>query len=179
MKKNIAILLLLLFSFDIIGYFFVFAIQNWAIRNSIKQQIKQEIPLKNLVLITVDEHKKSEIKWKEDGEFRYHGEMYDVVRSKTRGDGTILYYCIADKAETQLFKQLEQYIGNRINNQENSSKGKTYLIKLFTTIFSLKSNLFRIILLPLDIPLYDKINLYESRLIDVDLPPPKTILSFH
>ena len=42
-----------------------------------------------------------ELIWTEDDEFRYYGEMYDILSQEQRGD-TIWYTCFHDKAETEL-----------------------------------------------------------------------------
>jgi hypothetical protein len=177
MKKLITILLLALFVFDITGFFLVFNIQRSFIRNNIKHQIRQELPREHLTVIIDSGRGKSEIKWREKDEFRYKGEMYDVVRSGTGGNGITYYYCIDDKAETQLYRKMEKLIENTVNNRDNSAMGKTYLIKLYQSVYSLVSNRFVILLQPSDIASFESINLYQSQYSDVDLPPPKFIFT--
>jgi hypothetical protein len=173
MKKKTAILLFSLFVFDITGYFIVFNVQRCIIRSNIKQQIRKELPPEQLTLIVDSGIGKTELRWKEKGEFRYHGEMYDVVRSEVKQNGITNYYCIADKAETQLYRQLAAYIRMNVDDQDNSIQGKLFLIKIYHSIYLTFTNRFTVILQMQEINNSDRVNFYQSQPIDVDRPPPK------
>jgi hypothetical protein len=171
MKKLISIVLLILFSFDFAGYFLLFSVLRSLIRYSVKEQIKRDLPSNELTCIIVNCG--NEIEWKEKNEFRYRGELFDVVKSVKNADGTTGYYCLADKEETQLFRKNEELIELKLNNNENTQQGKIVLIHLSKLIFPVNFHVFRILLNPFGIKCYSIPNLYKSFLSDVDLPPPK------
>ena len=107
------------------GYYIVFKATQFAIKKEIKNIIKHGVPDKNLSLIKVsvdDAKKQAEMEWLEDHEFRYQGQMYDVVRSYTSND-TSYFYCINDKQEEHLFSALDKHIGQHSKKTDaNSSK---------------------------------------------------------
>jgi hypothetical protein len=112
MKKTLAIFIIVLLLFNSMGYYIVFKTMQYAIKKEIKNSIKQGVPDKNLSLIKVavnDEQNQAEIEWLEEHEFRYRGQMFDVVRSSLSND-TSYYYCINDKQEEQLFSSLDKQI---------------------------------------------------------------------
>ena len=174
MKKKISILLLILFLFDVTGFFLVFITKREIIRSDIKQQIKKDLPLEELVLIVDSGPEKSEIKWKEKGEFRFKGEMYDVVKCIVNAKGFICYYCIADKAETGLYRQFDGLIQFKLNHNDNTPHGKHFLLKLYKTIYPLIIHPVRILLNASENTCYHKNIFYQSEFTHVDIPPPKT-----
>jgi len=52
---------------------------------------------------------KTALKWEHSKEFEYRGEMYDIVKSEGKTD-SVIYWCIRDKDETQLNRQLESLV---------------------------------------------------------------------
>jgi hypothetical protein len=105
MKKSLHIALIFLVVFNSAGYLFTY----WQLKKIFKQtalkQTEQSIPDSQLQLIVTDlqgspvdsqncirENKK---------EFRYYGEMYDIVRSENKGN-FINHYCLKDDNENRL-----------------------------------------------------------------------------
>jgi hypothetical protein len=105
MKKSIHIALVFLIVFNSAGYVFTY----WQLKKIFKQtalkQIEQSLPDSQLQLIVtkldgtpvdskncIRENKK---------EFRYYGEMYDIVRSAVEGE-YINHYCLKDDNENRL-----------------------------------------------------------------------------
>lgn len=77
------------------------------IREAVKAQIIAGVGQNELVQLSFSNKQiKSELRWEHAREFEYRGEMYDVVRSQQRAD-SITYWCIHDRAETQINQQLE------------------------------------------------------------------------
>jgi hypothetical protein len=112
MKKLLAILIIGLLLYNSMGYYIVFKTVQYTIKKEIKNQIKHGVPEKDLSLIKVaynDDHKKADIEWLDKHEFRYKGQMFDVVRYYNFND-TSYYYCINDKQEEQLFSSLDKMV---------------------------------------------------------------------
>lgn len=124
MKLFAAIFLLVLLVFQSVGYFLVFKLRQNEIRSEIKQQILSGMPDDKLVLLKIADSltniPNKQFLWIHKGEFRYHGQMYDIARS-IRQDGETWFYCIADTKETQLVANLEKKIKHEM---EKNRTGK-------------------------------------------------------
>lgn len=132
LKRTVAYLFLVIFSYASLGYYLTFVIQQYHTRKDIKRMIKQGVPKEQLVKlafdISTDEYK--ELEWKKKDEFRYNGQMYDVVYKYTDENGIIHYECISDTQEEKLFANLESLVENSMmdttgQDSSKSSSGKT------------------------------------------------------
>jgi hypothetical protein len=135
MKNRLAIFLLIIFCTDITGYYLVFSFRQIINKQNIKYSIRQNLPNELLALIISTPSTAKELHWKEKGEFRYHGNMFDVVRKEIKSGDTIFYYCIEDKKETKLISNLDEFVKrSRETQKEDSSRLHTYLT-FHSTIF--------------------------------------------
>jgi hypothetical protein len=135
MKRSFAILFLSIFLFNTAGYFLTYALRSLEVRSEIKCRIKQGVPKEDLVIITIEQHQKGEIIWKEEGsEFIYRGKMYDVVRQNSEGS-SILYECISDSQEDQLFASLDRQVLRELHSgssdKSSEKKSATPSLRLF------------------------------------------------
>lgn len=84
------------------------------------------------------------LEWEHSREFEYKGEMYDVIRSETKGD-TILYWCYWDRKETKLRKELNVLLVNLMGpGQHNKNEGRQlndFFKSLFLPVSTVKQNL--------------------------------------
>jgi hypothetical protein len=172
MKKNFTLFLLIIFAFDIIGYLVIYDIQRWRIKYTIKEQIRHELPNESLTLIVDSGLDKVAIDWREKNEFEFKGDMYDVVRTIIKKNVTY-YYCIADRAETLLNKQVDQIVNIKLNDKVKTSKGLTHLIKIIEIVFCHNIYNFTFLLQSekalSQIPYYN----YHSPYIEIYSPPPE------
>jgi hypothetical protein len=133
-KKLISILLLFVFWISSIGYFHVFRLMQSEIRHSIKSQLEQGVPEKDLVRISFQGTEKPD--WVREGkEFRHQGRMYDIVRSGCE-DGKTVFYCIDDRKESLLVARMEKLL--RESNGDDKSPSSTtsqILISFFPILF--------------------------------------------
>jgi len=129
MKKLLAICIVVLLLFNSMGYYIVFKATQYAIKKEVKSLIKQGVPDKDLSLIKVavdDVQKQAELKWLDKKEFRYRGQMFDIVRYYTRND-TTYYYCINDKQEAKLFSHLDKQIEHH-SKKSDATRSKVHNI---------------------------------------------------
>jgi len=113
MARFFSISLLLLFLGNVIGGISLLLIQRHQRHEYIESQIKSASYNHALTQIELAANQLNEIKWVEhDREFRYEGEMYDVVRIETTSTGGKIFHCIADQVETELYAQIEHNLGN-------------------------------------------------------------------
>lgn len=85
----------------------IFLHRKHDIREAIKERIMAGVGQNEMVQLRFSLHDaKTQLEWEHSKEFEYQGEMYDVVKSEQRAD-SVTYWCIHDKAETQINRQLE------------------------------------------------------------------------
>lgn len=92
-------------------------------------------PPNDVLVLTFDRNERAGIEWEEEQEFRYKGEMYDVIEQRYEGDQLIIR-CLPDKKEKAL---LEAY--QNMAQKNTSSPGQASLIKLLTTQFLASAHL--------------------------------------
>jgi hypothetical protein len=138
MRSAIAIALFLSMLFQAAGHFFVFKILQHEIRHEIKQQIKAGVPEAELVLLKISkdlEVKNSAVFQRlHEREFRYDGNMYDIVRQEAHGD-TTWYYCLADEKETQLFANLDELVKQDMAGNPQHRKQIDELLRLCNALY--------------------------------------------
>lgn len=115
---------------------------------------------------------KSSIRWKNEGEFWYNGNLFDLVKQKTFND-TVYYYCINDKQEEKLYANLNEQIRNN-SEQQNAAKSlakiisqKSELVYFICRTEQKTENNVQII------NYQELLSLYKSLVISPLSPPPK------
>lgn len=108
---NILIVSLLLFQSAGMGL--IYSLQLGAARHEVKQRLKHGVPEEDRVLLKIPlslEQTENDVFHRvHAGEFRYKGEMYDILKSESHGD-TTWYVCIHDVKESGIFKQLDEQV---------------------------------------------------------------------
>jgi hypothetical protein len=153
-----------------------FKFQQMRIRREIKSQIKTGLSRDQLHELSFSMAENAKLQWTEKNkEFRFNGEMFDVVSSETRGD-TIYYYCINDKDEASLFANLGELVKKKLDDDCNSGKNiSAKLIRAITSLVFLPSELN-----PFIISTREPLNYFTSHSIvflspflELVTPPPK------
>jgi hypothetical protein len=97
-------------------------------KREIKKMIKSGIPEENLITFTFSknilEEEIKDFKWIKDWEFRYKGEMYDIIKTEYIGD-SIVYHVFHDLKESALFSNLQKHFFDYFAS--NQDKGKELL----------------------------------------------------
>lgn len=159
--------------FNTIGHIIVFNSMRFAIRNEVKANVKKNIPLKELILITIDASNEKEIYFLEEDEFLYKDKMYDIVRSERKGN-SVTYYCLNDSKEEELFANLNSEVKKNMDSNPVRHKSQQILKKINLSLFyeeanTLNKNTFHNIFYPFN---KDEL-LYLS--FDVLTPPPEQL----
>ncbi len=115
MRNGIAIFLLLVLGCPLVGTRAILLLRKKAIRKEVKARIVAGVGKHELVHFVFSKtDSQTKLRWEHAREFEYRGEMYDIVESEIRGDSTA-YWCIWDKAETQLNRQLATLTASATN----------------------------------------------------------------
>jgi len=103
-KKLLAFSLLFLLLFNFMGYYIIFEVNRYQIR---KEMEPSTIGLRPITVIEIaDSDTCNALRWVNDREFVYHGNLYDVIYTSPRSTKTV-YYCVHDKKEENLVKAFQ------------------------------------------------------------------------
>ena len=172
MKREIALILVLIFTYNIIGYYLLVMVQKHQVRSEMVQRLKQDIPSSELASIKMTSKNKNDFYWYDANEFKYKGVMYDVVRTEKVNSKTTVFHCLTDHLEMKLLAQLEAQKSKNSNQDKNSPLKE--VLKVFFKVETLNGQRFvstesrRLITII-------NINFYNSLTLDVSSPPPNYI----
>jgi len=107
-------------------------------RMQIKKDVKQKlIAVSHQQLVKLAFTQKEELtrlKWHDEKEFEWNGEMYDVVETQINGD-TTFYLCWWDHEETELNKKLDELVADALGNSTKNRQNKNKLLELFEMLY--------------------------------------------
>ena len=127
--------------YSIVGFYLDFTIEQLIIRSEIKEKIINNLPENELSLIKISTKGKDNIRWTEESkEFKFNGNMYDIVKCKTIHD-TTYYYCFNDDVESKLLLNLDKLVKEQSNNSKSNSITKKQVITFFILPQSFAQNL--------------------------------------
>jgi hypothetical protein len=166
--KITGILLLLCLIAPIASTFTWLQCKKVLVRKAVKRQIMAGIDKNELVLLKFTrKESQTKLRWEHAREFEYKEEMYDIVKTETRGD-TIYYWCWWDRVETALNIQLRNLViialNNDPQNKENQLRLSNFLKSLYPSplFWQLLYGKFRT----------EQIFTYRFSYLSVDLPVP-------
>jgi hypothetical protein len=87
--------------------------------------LQRNLHTDDLVIISISPLEMKSLLWCDRNEFRYHGEMYDVIDRKTGSDGRIYFYCFNDHKEKKLLTELNRHVKTQTENSSGSKQDKT------------------------------------------------------
>ena len=129
MKKALASLLLAILFISQVGYYFIYTIQQYIIKEQIEKELLANIPDSSLEVINAEQFA-DKIEWNEnEKEFSLDGVLYDVVRIKS-SEGKTFLYCINDKQEKQLLDNLAKAVNANHGNKQEKNNIKSLLLDL-------------------------------------------------
>lgn len=109
----------------------------------IKKDVKQKlIAVSRQQLVKLAFTQKEELtrlKWHDEKEFEWNGEMYDVVETQVNGD-TTFYLCWWDHEETALNKKLDELVADALGHSTKHRQNKNRLLELFEMLYFTDSN---------------------------------------
>lgn len=123
-------------TFALTAYFGSFKIRQHQVRKEMKTLIKAGAPdsLHHYFYLDEIESDPSQITWIHSKEFRYRGEMYDILTS-TKENGRVLLHCIHDVKESGLFAELDRMVDKGLNGDPQQRNQKLHWHKLFHSLF--------------------------------------------
>jgi len=121
MRKPASLFFLVLFLFNLEGYYAWFTLVQFRAKEEMEQEIRRGAIENELVVIEIMPGDEERLHWEQPGrEFKYKGEMYDVVRVSEK-NGSIVYHCINDEKEDNLISAYHNMRSDRQTRQKISS----------------------------------------------------------
>jgi len=117
---------LLMFAYQLVGFFAFFEIEHYFVRKQIKKAIKLSVPENQLIRFHFSEKETTHLHWVKAHEFRLNGRFYDVVH-KTKNKGIWYYQCINDIQETKLFERLGSATAQNLSDTPPAHPMKSWL----------------------------------------------------
>lgn len=178
LRGALVALLLVCVGVGVFGEYLVFHLIRSDIRHSIEAKIEAGAPQEELTWIKIAASNPPEnfVFIKKEREFRYKGEMYDIVNKKVIGD-TIYYQCIHDIRESKLYANLDHQIQNEYSTNPTHEKKQTELLKKIPKFYSLSTNsIFLGFTCYTQLP--DETHpIWLDALLTIDAPPPEMIIT--
>ena len=175
LKHIVAVVLLVLYLYNLGGYLAVFSITQHMIRAATEDQIHSPDSGGKRIVLSFETQQLHRgyypIQWKRTDEILYLGRLYDIVAVHESGD-TTQFVCTNDRDEEKLYDNLSDHVGNQCNGTYGHPAGGTIenLLKdSLPTIIEIFSP-------PPSIQKYgrDVAKQYESVVLDIQAPPPRT-----
>ncbi|MCX6234249.1 MAG: hypothetical protein NT175_05925 [Bacteroidetes bacterium] len=169
MKKILSAILLIAIVYDTCGYYLCFRMMQQEVRKEIRKEIRSRISKEDLTRICIPVNNKTAIRWiKENKEFVYNQDLYDIVSIEVKNDA-IVYYCINDIKEKQLIRDFEKLSKNKVN----APRSKTQLNLNFLLVFFFQSSENSLYDVPKEFRFPDLFHFYTSAIKDILSPPPE------
>jgi hypothetical protein len=125
-KKVIAILLLGVLTYSLIGFVLMFKIMVTRVRQDMQAQIEHDTGKQPLTVLNYNTLNRGDFSDMANGELSYKGERYDVVKQQKLNNGSIVFYCIHDAVETALISYLSDDVANTLDSQSHKNTLRFY-----------------------------------------------------
>ena len=135
MKTRTGIFLLLCLTAPLAVTWLALELHRLEVRREVRNRLLAGMDDAELTLLRFhreDAHR--ELRWKEEGEFRYRGTMYDVARSRLVGD-SIHYLVWHDDAETRLDRALDALVAIALGEDGRDLDQIGRLVDLLRSLF--------------------------------------------
>ncbi len=176
MKRLLAVILLLLYLYNFVGYLILFAVIQSKVHREVTLAFKKKLLDSELVRLSFATAKLHNgpcgIVWMKEKEFRFKGMMYDVFRSFQDGD-TTHFLCINDAQEERLFVNLEGHVRRHVS--EDKRFGKLEMLKNSLNDSFTTSPLRLLDLEDTGLFVSSSTHSFESTLLDPPFHPPRNL----
>lgn len=173
-KQVLAVLLLLVFLFNIMGYYFVFKVNQSLIHGDIRAMINSGFHREQFILVRVENPETNPgYKRLDIDEFVYCGKLYDIVNTSKSGN-VLSFWCVNDKEEELLVGSFEKVLAfASIFGTHDKSKQILALLQGIISIALVKTvdEIIKPDLNKINFPKY--FSHFFSHALDLGSPPPK------
>lgn len=123
-KKIISILLALLFLYNTVGFLAVHTFLSNHYKERGMREAEEFSEADEIQILVFDKsdirNSKIDFRWIQSHEFKYNGNLYDIVK-KEEQENKLILYCISDVDETNLEEDFEREVDNSTTNKKQNS----------------------------------------------------------
>lgn len=106
------------------GFYAILSFEREGIREKVEQKVIKSLKKSELICIVANAENQSKIEWERaEKEFRFEGNLYDVVYSENRL-GVTYYYCLSDTDETILEAKIDKLLENQTEQSPFGNQSK-------------------------------------------------------
>lgn len=177
-RAVLSLFLVVSMAFAFSAYLTSFKIRQYQVRKEMKQLIKTGAPdsLKYDFYLDELEADPSAITWIHSKEFRYHGEMYDIIE-RQEVNGRVLLKCIHDVKESGLFAELDRMVELQMSGNTQQQHHQNQLLKWFHHLYISTVNEPRLTTNETSSPLNVQYQFYfPEHFISQHTPPPESLI---
>lgn len=165
--------------YNSIGSFIALKIIQYNIKREIKREIKKGVPAEDYVLVKltdydIDNEKNGFRYFDDDKEFRYNNSMYDIIKKKIVND-TNYFYCINDKKEEILFKNIDLLVKSNLDTNIPAKKHNEVISWLIIKGFLQDKDKNSLMVITQNIDYFNFDDSVLELFYDILTPPPKQI----
>lgn len=175
MKKLLIISLLCIFCFNIVGFYALFGIQLFQVRQEMLGKISEGVQQQELIRLRISSEENELLEFESSKEFYYEGAMYDLVKKQRLKDGSILLSCFLDAEETALLKAFSDLLQVGRENHKKKNNGLKLLFKLFPKINRENDEVKIAFSRPLRKEIFKTAFCYTAPRIEREAPPPRQV----
>jgi len=175
LKKIISIVILSLFVYNTIGFLAIhpFMSMYYKYMGMLRADMPSEEEMIELLIFNKEDIEKGRIdfRWIHSREFKYNGDMYDIV-TKEVTDEQLIVYVINDTKEKKLEEEFEKRVHRNSTENKNLPTIVKYSSSISEPVFSNQINFILDYQSAFDCRLND---LYKSLYFDIPSPPPRLV----
>jgi hypothetical protein len=109
------------------GFYAILSFERQEIREKVEHKIIKSLKKSDLICIVANDENLSKMEWERpEKEFRFEGNLYDVVYSEN-AHGVTHYYCLSDKDETILEAKIDTLLENQTEKSPFGNQSKLVL----------------------------------------------------
>ncbi len=129
LKRFIAISLLILLTYNMVGYYVIFAIRHWHVTQSMSFKIEnRQIVEAQTFVVKIPLFLPYPSDWEDyeytSGNFEHQGRYFVKVKQILRQD-TLYVHCLEDESQTQLYAELGKHTQSQLADFPQSNQSKT------------------------------------------------------
>jgi hypothetical protein len=174
-RKVFSLILLFIFLLNIIGFYPIFLIKQQLLKKDLRLLMNQTVIHNKTVILTFNLKENRKLKWINNNEFFYEGNLYDVLQQRTEIDGTVYYSCFNDSKEKRLIVQLDEEINRQVENHTKDSHSRKDLTKNLIKEYLQEKSDISFLSVANDVGYSKQVPIYTSLSEEIQSPPPKSV----
>ena len=104
------------------------------VRTEVKSALLSDLSKDKLVAVRIAKGDEDALIWKDDIEFKYQNQMYDVAEVEVLADA-IIYWCILDHAETTINNEIANLVQKATGQDPQQNRSKQHLVDFLKTLY--------------------------------------------